>query len=69
MSEQSAGGGSDDPQGGAPGAGSVGSSSAAPIAAAMNGPVHGVAAKAASSPVAKAPCGDPALAKPGTAIS
>ena len=26
----------------------------------MNGPLHGVATKAASSPVAKAPCGDPA---------
>jgi len=25
----------------------------------MNGPVHGVAAKAASRPVAKAPCGEP----------
>ena len=47
-------------------AGTGGNSSAAPIAAAMNGPVHGVAAKAASRPVAKAPCGDPVLAKPGT---
>ena len=43
---------------------------AAPIAAAMNGPVHGVATNAASSPVANAPHisflgREPPLAKPG----
>ena len=45
----------------------MGSSSAAPIAPAMNGPVQGVATKAASSPVAKALfLAPPACAKPGT---